>query len=84
VSPWQRVCAWCGKTMGDAVPHPDGVTHTICDSCFEAEMNKLPTHYFCRYCGRRHRSKSRIGKAHMFFADSPLAPLATHETTGGR
>ena len=30
----KRVCAWCGKDMGEKEPLEDtSVTHTICEDC---------------------------------------------------
>jgi len=32
----KRICAWCGKDMGDKPPYEnDGVTHTICQKCYK-------------------------------------------------
>ena len=37
----KRVCAWCGKTMGETNGGGKGITHGICQSCMDAELAKL-------------------------------------------
>jgi hypothetical protein len=32
----KRICAWCGKHLGDTPDHPDLVTHGICVPCVES------------------------------------------------
>lgn len=32
----KKICAWCGKDMGDIPPYEDeGVTHTMCEECYK-------------------------------------------------
>ena len=31
-----RICAWCGKTMGETNGGGKGITHGICKSCMDA------------------------------------------------
>lgn len=45
----KRVCAWCGKDMGEKPPYggPGGkfdkeVTHGMCDECSEKAYGKRP------------------------------------------
>jgi len=35
----RRICAWCGKDMGETPG--DGLTHGICPECLAKELAKL-------------------------------------------
>lgn len=36
-----RLCAWCGKTIGEKPPYEDkGVTHGMCPECYEKNRPK--------------------------------------------
>jgi hypothetical protein len=42
--PVKRICAWCKAELGLAEfysTEPGKVTHGICDSCLEKEMEKI-------------------------------------------
>ena len=41
----QRVCAWCGKDMGEIEAKQTGTTHGICEECKEKELAKIREHY---------------------------------------
>lgn len=37
----KRVCAWCGKHLGEKTPVKDNqITHSICNQCKEKELDK--------------------------------------------
>ncbi len=42
----QRVCAWCGKDLGEIEAEGQtGTTHGICEECKEKELAKIREHY---------------------------------------
>ena len=39
---FRRVCAWCGKDMGEFKAQGiGGTTHGICTDCYQSEIRKL-------------------------------------------